>query len=82
MKLGQGKYQHIAAQAKVYEAASNGKLLDFATLEEQERYYQSYKVAMGKTVYWQELNAVAPITMDDGDYAYVRLHDLQGYDNA
>ena len=82
MKLGQGKYRNVAAPTKVYEAAASGELIGFFPLEDQEVYSDKYKEAIGCTVYWNELNATAPIAMADGDYSYVRLLELQGYERA
>lgn len=82
VKLGQGKYRNVAAPTKVYESASSGELIGFFPLEEEEVYSDEYKDAIGCTVYWQELNATAPVTTTDGDYSYVKLTDLQGYEHA
>lgn len=85
VKLAASKYKHIAAQQKVYEAASSGVLLkcnypsDTLTAPSPK---VSYEQAVGQIVYWEELNAKAPIEYDGVQFAYVKLEDLMGYEYA
>jgi hypothetical protein len=74
VRLAQGKYQHIAAQTKVYETASSGTVV---TLDPMD--YQAYKDVLGARVYWQELNAVSPISFAGEEFAFVKLTELMGY---
>jgi hypothetical protein len=83
VKLNRSKYHNVVAQVKVYEAPTEGKLLALPPFdEEDEQYLRIYKTALGKVVYWQELNAVSPITVGDDQFAYVKLQDLMGYEDA
>lgn len=76
---GTGKYKNIAATQKVYEAASSGTLLKVVPFVPAEG--ARYKVALGKTVYWEELNAKPPIDYQGGLFCYVKLTDLMGFED-
>jgi hypothetical protein len=80
-----GKYKNIAATQKVYEAASSGTLLKFVPAG--DAFYEFvpagdafYEIALGKTVYWEELNAKPPIDYQGGLFCYVKLTDLMGFE--
>lgn len=83
VKLAASKYKHIAAQQKVYEAASSGVLLKInfkSNTPASEKV--SYEQAVGQMVYWEELNAKPPIEYDGVLFAHVKLGDLMGYEYA
>ena len=83
VKLDRGKYRNVVAQVKVYESPTSGTLIELPPFdEEDEQYLRLYSHTIGKTVYWQELNAVSPLTIDNEQFAYVKLSDLMGYDDA
>jgi hypothetical protein len=72
--LSQGKYEHIAAQTKVYETASTGDVVKLNTID-----LDVYGDLLGCRVFWQELSAVSPIHFEGKDFAFVKLTEIMGY---
>lgn len=64
-----GKYKHVSAEVKTYEAATTGVVIDS---EEPEM--------VGRRVYWTDLVAPTPIAHDGTNYAFIKIDRIEGYE--
>lgn len=70
------KYAHIEAPTKAYESKTSGILIDLEPTE------NGYDTIFGKLVFWETYKEGAPITRNGKEYTFIKIEDLQGYEDA
>jgi hypothetical protein len=69
-----GQYKNIVATTKAYEGKSTGICI---------RVSDNPGVGgdlVGKRVFWEAMREGAPIKRNDGEYVFIKLEDIQGYE--
>lgn len=77
VKLG-SKYKNIVASSKSYEGKSSGILVSFKNTGEEPHELDSQ---IGSRVFWEELQEGAKLATEEGEFAFVALKDIQGYES-
>lgn len=85
------KYQHVATADQKYDTKTSGILLKYCatfTREDKElwsnvkSYTDYWDSIVGKLIFWEEYKDGAVIERDGRKYAFIKIEDLDGYEDV
>lgn len=71
------KYTHVATTAQKYDTKTSGTVAAVSDDDDFE-----YEDLIGKLVFWEEYKDGAVIERDGKKYAFIKIDDLDGYENV
>lgn len=81
------KYAHVATVEGKYDTKTSGVLLDYSMFRRPgdppvKDMRVVYEKMVNKLVYWDEYKSSPTIDRDGKKYAFVKIEDLQGYEDV
>lgn len=68
------KYQHVATTEQKYDTKTSGICIDVPEERDSE--------LKGKLIFWEEYKDGAVIERDSKKYAFIKIEDLDGYEDV
>lgn len=80
------KYTHVATTEQKYDTNTAGICVDFLLISETngqdaQTIQRAYSSIIGKLVFFEEYKAHATITRDGKKYAFVKIEDVDGWED-
>jgi co-chaperonin GroES (HSP10) len=78
------KYTHTLTTAEKYDTRTSGICLEMhlSTKDRTARTRDPYEKTLNKLVFWEEYKTGTIIEREGKEYAFIKIEDLTGYENA
>lgn len=76
------KYSHVATTEQKYDTKTSGVCLKYAAEKPIPQKNGVYDYLLGKLVFWEEYKNSAIIERDGKKYAFIKIEDLDGYEDV
>lgn len=78
------KYEHVAVTEKKYETKTSGICVDCASFKAKSTLAELWEgiSLRNKLVFWEEYKDGAVIERDGKKYAFIKIEDIDGYEDV